>query len=80
MNVICKREDEVKLEDAQDADLVVALGGDHTYLVASQLIKQRDVPILGLNTYQGVIGGALPPQSIDYTRRQKEISNIVKQL
>ena len=34
-NVILKREDEVLEEDAKDADLVVALGGDHTYLVAS---------------------------------------------
>ena len=35
IDVICKREDEVKEEDAVNADLVVALGGDHTYLVAS---------------------------------------------
>ena len=61
MNVIVKKEDEVKPEDAKDADLVVALGGDHTYLVASQFIKYKTVPILGLNTYQGVIQGALPP-------------------
>jgi len=35
IDVICKREDEVREEDAVNADLVVALGGDHTYLVAS---------------------------------------------
>jgi len=35
MEVVSKREDMVKDEDAVDADLVVALGGDHTYLVAS---------------------------------------------
>jgi NAD kinase len=33
--VVSKREDEVKDQDAENADLVVALGGDHTYLVAS---------------------------------------------
>jgi len=35
MEVIVKREDEVKAADAKNIDLVVALGGDHTYLVAS---------------------------------------------
>lgn len=51
INVICRREDEVREEDAKKADLVVALGGDHTYLVASQMIKNTAIPILGLNTY-----------------------------
>lgn len=34
-NVICKKEDDVLEEDAKEANLVVSLGGDHTFLVAS---------------------------------------------
>lgn len=74
IEVVSKREDEVREEDAAKADLVVALGGDHTYLVASQLIKSKSLPILGLNTYQGVIGGALTTNAINYERRGKEIA------
>lgn len=80
MDVICKREDEVKEEDAHNVDLVVALGGDHTFLVASQMIKNNKLPILGLNTYQGVIGGALMGNGIDFGRRHHEISSIFKRL
>jgi NAD kinase len=61
MEVTCRREDELSESDAKNVDLVVALGGDHTYLVASQFIKPKTIPILGLNTYQGVAGLALPP-------------------
>ena len=80
MEVICKREDEVIEEDASGVDLVVALGGDHTYLVAAQMIKDNKLPILGLNTYQGVIGEALPTHSIEFNRRSQEINSIVKKL
>lgn len=34
-NVICIKDVDVREEDANDADLVIALGGDHTYLIAS---------------------------------------------
>ena len=41
LSVTCKREDEVTEEHARGVDLVVALGGDHTYLVAAQMIKDN---------------------------------------
>lgn len=36
-------------EIAEQADFIVAIGGDGTILWASQLVKDRDIPILGVN-------------------------------
>ena len=36
--VVIKLEGDATLEDVQDVDLVVSLGGDHTFLRASALI------------------------------------------
>lgn len=80
MQVTCKREDEVTEEHARGVDLVVALGGDHTYLVAAQMIKDNKLPILGLNTYQGSLGAQLPTYSIDFNKRSAVINNVLKKL
>jgi len=44
------------------------------------MIKNTKLPILGLNTYQGVIGGALMGNGIDFGRRVHVINNIFKRL
>ena len=44
-------EDDVRDEHLTNIDLVVALGGDHTYLRSSALIKDQLVPLLGINTF-----------------------------
>jgi NAD kinase len=45
--------------DAKDVDLVVALGGDHTYLRASSMAKSKDVPLLGIDTREAFNHGHL---------------------
>jgi len=77
-NIICKQECEVSREDAKDADLLVTLGGDHTFLLASSLIKNNETPLLGLNTYREMFTGALTTGGIDYRHRQREIERILK--
>lgn len=38
-----------KISDISEADLVIVLGGDGTYLEAVRFLKGRDTPILGIN-------------------------------
>ena len=42
--------DDVTPTHVNDADLVMALGGDGTTLIASHLITSPDTPLLGVNT------------------------------
>ena len=39
---------------ADGFDLVVAMGGDNTYLIANSLIEDSNTPLLGINTYNAV--------------------------
>ena len=68
--IVQKSEQEVEAEDVRDVDLVVALGGDHTFLRASALIWDR-TPILGVNTNRDVYTGVLNPHFIDYEHRDR---------
>ena len=63
-------EKELKKEDTVDQDLIVAMGGDHTFLVASSATKTSKIPILGINTYIGVQHGALHSNYIEYASRR----------
>lgn len=45
--------------DGKDVDLVVALGGDHTYLRASSMVKSKDVPLIGIDTREAFNHGHL---------------------
>lgn len=72
------REDQVTPEHADGMDLVVAMGGDHTYLVANSLIKDSTVPLLGLNTYKAVQFGALISNWINYSSRVEDIKRLLK--
>lgn len=63
---------DVSDEDMKEVDLVVSMGGDHTFLRAAALIWERRVPILGINTYPAMFEGALNMHSIKYEDREKE--------
>jgi NAD kinase len=58
-DVRIKLETELTDSDAKDIDLVVALGGDHTYLRASSMAKSKDVPLLGVDTRESFNHGHL---------------------
>jgi len=52
-------------ELGQDADLIVAIGGDGTMLFATQLALARDVPLLGVNRGRlGFLTDILPDEMI----------------
>ena len=71
-NVKVIYDEEVQQNDIKDVDLVITLGGDHTYLRGSALIWDRRIPLLGINTYSKAFTGALATQAIDYHDRFKE--------
>jgi len=70
-NVTVKYEEDLTKEDVKNKDIIVSLGGDHTYLVASALIWDRRIPILGINSNSKVYTGALTSCSINYHDRFK---------
>ena len=38
------------LDDTKDKDLIISMGGDHTYLTSSSIAYDCSIPILGINT------------------------------
>jgi len=51
---------------AQDADLIVAIGGDGTMLYAAQLVIGRDIPLLGINRGRlGFLTDVTPDQMLE---------------
>jgi len=58
-DVRVRLETELTESDAKDVDLVVALGGDHTYLRASSMAKSKDVPLIGIDTREAFNHGHL---------------------
>ena len=58
-DVRVRLETELTDSDAKDVDLVVALGGDHTYLRASSMVKSKDVPLIGIDTREAFNHGHL---------------------
>ena len=50
VNTTSVMRDEVTSAHVADADLVLALGGDGTTLIASHLITDARTPLLGVNT------------------------------
>jgi len=49
--VTIRSDDELRPTDILGTDLVISMGGDHTFLHASALIWDKRIPILGINTY-----------------------------
>ena len=75
--VVVKSEQEATIEDMQDVDCVVSLGGDHTFLRASALIWDRCTPILGINTNKEVYTGVLNPHWIDFEKKETHSEQIL---
>ena len=63
-----------------DVDMVVSMGGDHTFLRAQALLPDRTVPIIGLNTKRGTFEGVLNTQHIDYEFRETMSANLLEML
>jgi len=61
-------------------DLVVAMGGDHTYLIAQSLIDDYTTPLLGINTNKHVQFGALISNEVKYSSRVDDLKRILRNL
>lgn len=68
-----KLETELTENDCKDIDLVVALGGDQTYLRASSMAKNNTVPLLGVDTREAFNYGHLHG-NITNSKHSKAIS------
>jgi NAD kinase len=70
-----KFEYELTKEDSEGKDLIVSLGGDHTYLVASAYAPDCSLPILGINTQIMTEMGSLVSNEIDpYEAKQDSLA------
>ena len=78
--VTVKTEISATEEDVEEADLVVSLGGDHTFLRASALIQNSSTPIMGINTARNVYTGALNSQFIDHENREEHSMEILESM
>lgn len=48
--VIVKNETFLTKEDTENVDLIISLGGDHTYLHTSSYLSDCTKPLMGINT------------------------------
>jgi NAD kinase len=64
--------------DTKDIDLVVALGGDHTYLRASAMATNQSVPLLGIDTNEAFAHGHLGGNVINFKHKKEIAENLLK--
>ena len=48
--IVIKTDRDLTLDDTKDKDLIISMGGDHTYLTSSSIAYDCSIPILGINT------------------------------
>ena len=53
------------VDDASDADCVVSIGGDGTFLFATRLALEHDIPLAGINLGRFGFLPSFPPDNID---------------
>lgn len=63
-----------------ETDMVVSMGGDHTFLRAQALIQNRKVPIMGINTCRDEFEGVLNTQYIDYEARLEQAEKLLEKM
>ena len=80
-------EDELKLENEEErlklmdgVDLVVSMGGDHTFLKSQALLQAQDIPIIGINTNRDVFEGALNTEWIDFGKKEEHAMNLLESI
>lgn len=66
--------------DGNGVDLVISLGGDHTYLKASSLAKTSSVPILGIDTNEAFAHSQLSGNSMNFKYSKENAEKILKAL
>lgn len=65
-----KMDSELEDNDADGVDLVISLGGDHTYLRASAMAANSSIPVWGIDTNESFTHSQLSGNSINYKHRQ----------
>jgi len=63
-----------------NVDMVVSMGGDHTFLRSQALLPDRTVPIVGINTRRGTFEGVLNTQYIDHEFKETMTTNLLELL
>lgn len=69
-DVTVAHEKTLQPEDVLGKDLVIAMGGDHTFLKSSSICDSTKVPILGINTYRAVQFGAHLQNHMEWKTRR----------
>lgn len=69
--VVVKNELTATKKDVEKADLVISLGGDHTFLRTSAIIEDS-TPIVGITTNRDMYTGALNGHFIDHKHRAEQ--------
>lgn len=62
----------------EDLDLVVSLGGDGTFLKTASFVKNRTLPMLGINTDPQRSVGCLCNRKVFYDTREYDIKKMFR--
>lgn len=80
-------EDELKLLSEEqrkslcdNVNLIVSMGGDHTFLKSQALVWDKSIPIVGINTNRDVFTGALNTQHIDFGQKEEQTTELLEQM
>ena len=73
------KEHEIQGDEMDNHDMLVTLGGDHTFLKGSALVKDNK-PILGMNTNPSYYNGALCVNYINYKKKNRLLPMMIESL
>lgn len=75
-----KLDSELNDTDGNGVDLIIALGGDHTYLKASSLAKTSQTPVLGIDTSEAFAHSVLSGNAMNFKHSKENAEKILKAL
>ena len=58
--------DNLKFSDYKDMDLVIAIGGDGTFLDTISLVRNSNIPVVGINTGRLGFLANIPKEEIEF--------------
>jgi len=69
---------QVNEDDFKDIDLVVSMGGDGTFLKTASFVKNKTLPMLGINTDPQRSVGCLCNRKVFYDTREYDIKKMFR--
>lgn len=75
-----KLEKDISEEDIKNKDLVITMGGSHTYLKSTSFIKDCNTPILAVDTQASQEIASTLGNKLNHLQAEKDSVNLIRAL